>query len=939
MAEEIGGSDLRRKAEELAQAGAAQTSEDLAGLSAETMQKIIFELRVHQIELELQNEELLRAQVELGKSKARFFDLYELAPVGYCTLSEQGLIQEANLTLATLLGVGRKDMVGRPLARFIHKEDQDARYLHFSHLADADSPRTTELRIVRQDGEPLWVSLETTACKDEADSPIFLVVLTDISKRKLAETAKLETESQFHDYIEYAPIGIFITDETGRYLDVNPAASRLTGYTREELLDRSIPELLTADWREKAFESFQQVIESGYSSVEVGLKRADGTRGFMSVEAVRLSPSRLLGFASDITERKEVELALVKTHQRLQLAMESAGQGIWDWDLIEGTMTWDDRMFALYGTTRGEVQGTVQDWKDGLHPEDLERTVAECEAALRGEAPFDTEFRVRHRDGTTLWIKAVALVLRDAAGVPVRMLGINQDITAHKQDVEALRASEEKFAKVFRSAPTLISLSRLEDGKLIEVNDRYCSALGFTREELLGRTTIDLGIKTPEARATLVKAAKGQGAIHGIELIMRARDGKVIPCLFFGELIEVGGETLLIEMTTDITELKRAEAERQQLHAEIEHLQKMESLGRLAGGVAHDMNNVLGAILGLASAHLESLPRDHRLYSSLETICVAATRGGDLVKRLLAFARQTPSERRELNMNALLLEEARLLERTTLAKVHLEMDLAPDLHPILGDGSALTHALMNLCVNAVDAMNEGGTLTFRTCNLGLDMIEVSVEDNGSGMTKDVLDRALDPFYTTKAIGKGTGLGLSQVFTTMKAHGGHMAIQSEPGRGTRVTMTFPATVAQAPAPGQEAPVQQEVGARAIKVLLVDDDELVQRSTLVLLEVLGHTVTPTVSGEAALALLEQGFQPDAVILDMNMPGLGGKGTLPRLRGLCPAVPVLLATGRTDQEALDLVTAHPFVTLLPKPFSFEELRERLQQVVGHGQNGQIT
>jgi PAS domain S-box-containing protein len=153
MVDEICGSELRRKAEELAQAGAARTSEDLQGVSPEAMQKIIFELRVHQIELELQNEELLRAQIELGKSKARFFDLYEMAPVGYCTLSEQGFILEANLTLATLLGVSRKDMVGRPLARFIHREDQDARCLHFSHLADADSPKTTDLRMVRQDGD------------------------------------------------------------------------------------------------------------------------------------------------------------------------------------------------------------------------------------------------------------------------------------------------------------------------------------------------------------------------------------------------------------------------------------------------------------------------------------------------------------------------------------------------------------------------------------------------------------------------------------------------------------------------------------------------------------------------------------------------------------------------------------------------------------------
>ena len=363
----------------------------------------------------------------------------------------------------------------------------------------------------------------------------------------------------------------------------------------------------------------------------------------------------------------------------------------------------------------------------------------------------------------------------------------------------------------------------------------------------------------------------------------------------------------------------------------------MESLGSLAGGVAHDMNNVLGAILALASAHLASLPKDNPLHPSLETIRDAATRGGDMVKRLLVFSRQTPSENQELNLNALLLEEARLLERTTLAKVHLEIDLAPDLHPILGDGSALAHAFMNLCVNAVDAMDDGGTLTFRTRNLSMDHVEVTVEDNGEGMTKEVLDRAFDPFFTTKPVGKGTGLGLSLVFTTVKAHGGNLTLDSELGRGTRVTMTFPATVAQNSCTEPGAPAHREAAVRALQVLLVDDDELIQKSTGMLVELLGHSVTTAISGEAALALVERGFQPDVVILDMNMPGLGGKGTLPRLRELCPAVPVLLATGRADKEALDMVSGYPFVTLMAKPFTFEELRDHLHQGAGSGPNGQ--
>ena len=300
-----------------------------------------------------------------------------------------------------------------------------------------------------------------------------------------------------------------------------------------------------------------------------------------------------------------------------------------------------------------------------------------------------------------------------------------------------------------------------------------------------------------------------------------------------------------------------------------------------------------------------------------------------MVRSLLSFARQSRVEERELDLNALLQEQVRLLERTTLSKVRLEMDLEPDLRPIRGDANALTHAFMNLCVNAVDAMPETGTLTLRTRNVDDLSVEVRVEDTGTGMPKEVLERALDPFFTTKEMGKGTGLGLSMVYTTVKAHQGQMEILSEPGRGTTVRLQFPACEPAAQsAEGPEGP-RSGTPPRTLNVLLVDDDELIQNSMETVLQALGHAVVSTLSGEAALAIIEAGFEPDVVILDMNMPGFGGGGTLPRLRALLPEVPVLLSTGRADQAAVNLAEAHPHVTLLPKPFSFIKLQQCLERL----------
>jgi CheY-like chemotaxis protein len=377
----------------------------------------------------------------------------------------------------------------------------------------------------------------------------------------------------------------------------------------------------------------------------------------------------------------------------------------------------------------------------------------------------------------------------------------------------------------------------------------------------------------------------------------------------------------------DLSERVRLEEARKQYEAQARRNEKMESLGALAGGVAHDMNNVLGAVLGLASVHLENASPSSALRTDMETIVKACERGGSMVRGLLGFARDTLPEERELDLNLIVRETVTLLARTTLQRIHLTTDLASDLLRVRGDSAAMSHALMNLCVNAVDAMPEGGMLTVRSRNTGDGMIVVEVADTGSGMPKEVLDKALDPFFTTKPQGKGTGLGLPIVFGTVKAHQGTLEILSTVGEGTLVRMSFPAckvTVEASPSASEATPTPRSA---RLRILVVDDDDLVRHAVLRLLKSLGHSGTPADGGASALAMIAGGFQPDLVILDLNMPDMDGAAALPRLRALSPGVPVLLATGRADQEAIDLVEAHAHVTLLPKPFDLHELRQRLE------------
>lgn len=630
-----------------------------------------------------------------------------------------------------------------------------------------------------------------------------------------SKRAQSHLESRHKLLVTSTDQGMVHFDREGHVLDANPGALRILGLSHLPSLEAALMDASGEDGIALLPESHPVIhtLRTGQSRLGVLLGLRRGATWILldampEFEAGEDRPKGVCATFNDITERTRGEETLLALTQRLQLATASAKLAVWDWDIRTGTMSWDDRMLEIYGVTRDDLRGNVDDWRKWLHPEDLDRATAECEAAIQGVAPFDTEFRVIRPDGMVHWVKANADVLRDSKGQPRRMIGLNQDITQKKM----------------------------------------------------------------------------------------------------------------------------ADEDRLKIQAQLQQSQKMESLGTLAGGVAHDMNNVLGAILGLASAHIGAQPYGSPLHQALDTICKATERGGKMVKSLLSFARQSPAEECELDVNAILHEEVTLLERTTLSKVRLELDLAPDLPTIRGDASALTHAFMNLCVNAVDAMSENGTLTLRTRHVDNSWIEVEVEDNGMGMPKEVLERATEPFFTTKGIGYGTGLGLSMVFSTAKAHRGEMAIESEPGRGTRVKLRFPALeqelVAQVGEPGVDDASPQP--RRNLKVLLVDDDDLIQSSLQAILECLGHTaVTTASSGEEALAFCEAGLQADLVILDMNMPGLGGIGTLPHLRRLHPTVPVLLSTGRVDQTGLNLASSHLGVTLLTKPFGVRELQKHLESI----------
>jgi PAS domain S-box-containing protein len=613
----------------------------------------------------------------------------------------------------------------------------------------------------------------------------------------------------------------------------------------------------------------------------------------------------------------------------------------YSWDILslldgEGRLIYNSPAAQrIHGFEPSEMEG--RSTFEFFHPDDAPRVAETFQACLAQPGkPFSVQYRYAQKGGSWIWMEAVAVNLLDTPSIQAIVVN-SRDITERTVGEQALRDSEQ-FSDLILNALSANVAVLDEQGRIIKVNQAWRDFSDANTPCLQPFSWEGANYLEVCEHATGLNSEGSKAMADGIRAMLRDELPEFTleyPCpsptkerWFQARITRFHGSRFprLVVAHLDVTALKEAEGKRLELERLLHRAQKMESLGSLAGGVAHDMNNVLGSILGIASMHQELQPRDSITHQAFSIITKACSRGGALVRRLLDFARQDLSEVAEVHLNLLIVEEVQLLERTTLSQVQFTTDLAPNLLAIHGDSSALVHAVMNLCLNAVDAMANGGRLTIRTRNGAPGWVELEVEDTGSGMPREVMEKALDPFFTTKPMGKGTGLGLSIVYSTVNAHQGTMELQSEPGKGTKVILRFPAVEPSQASPGMHPESTRESLVQHLDILLIDDDELIQFTLGPVIECLGHRPTLATSGEQALEHLDAGYVPQVVILDMNMPGLGGHGTLPLLRERLPEVPILLSTGRVDQDAVELAQAYAHVKLLPKPFTMKELKARL-------------
>ena len=488
-----------------------------------------------------------------------------------------------------------------------------------------------------------------------------------------------------------------------------------------------------------------------------------------------------------------------------------------------------------------------------------------------------------------------------------------------------LRESEAKYTAAFNTSPDAININDL-DGRFVDINEGFTRQTGFTREDVIGKSSLEIDLwAIPEDREKLVRGLKENKYVENLESAFRCKDGSLKTALISARFISINNERHILSITRDITKYLHMENQLRQA-------QKMETIGKLAGGIAHDFNNLLMVILGYVELVLNDLDSADRHHGLLTEVQRAGCRARDITRQLLVFSRKQILQPVVLNLNDSVKVLQEMLGRLIGEDIEVITSFAGDLGHVQADPGQVEQVLMNLVVNARDAMPQGGKLTIETANVELDegyarhhvgvepgrYVMLAVTDTGCGMDKGTMDRIFDPFFTTKEFGKGTGLGLSTVYGIVSQSGGHIACTSEPGRGTTFRIYLPRTEARTVRQAEPAPEPVRPGGGE-HILVAEDETAVRELIQQMLERLGYRVTVAANGDDALALVtEKGLDPDLVITDVVMPGMSGKELIGRLRAIRPGQRFLYMSGYTDNAIGHHGVLDPDTSFLQKPFN---------------------
>ena len=731
----------------------------------------------------------------------------------------------------------------------------------------------------------------------------------------------------------------------GRISWANRALADMVGATGVDVLTgRALTDLLRFDKTQA--DAVQILLDGGSASAEVGL--AGAGRSLFLATTVPIDPQDpkqgLLFVFTDITERKKAEEALKESEIKFYTAFLSNPAAISINRVEDGRYIEVNQGFTqMYGYTHEEALGhnpkELDIWGDRPEQAEIRGRILEEHGKIRH---FEFTFRRKNGDsGTGLNFSEFI----ELGGKP-HLLSMTIDITDRKQAEDELRKSEERYRAVLDASSDPIIVYDMK-GACLYANAAFTRVFGWTLPEVLGRRIDYTPNETkPETRERITDIIQGKG-FYGFETKRYNKAGNPIDVSMSAAIIRdrQGRVEGCVVNLQDITERKKAEAEKERLQAQLRQAQKMEAIGTLASGVAHDFNNLLQAISGNITIMAGLKNQDDKAVHHTREIETAVQRAADLVQRLLTFSRKVEPDFKIVYLNREVREAVAILERTIPKMISIHSQMAEDIKPIRADANQVYQVLMNLGTNARDAMPDGGELGFSTRNTTMDehfcrnhvgatpgeYVQMTVSDTGHGMDEETLKHIYTPFFTTKDVGKGTGLGLAMVYGILKTHGGYVLCDSRPGRGTTFDVYWPValdiTAADAPAVAED----DFIGGGNEKILVVDDEQAILEIAQDLLTENGYSVLAAHSGEEALQIYEKFHDSiDLVILDLGMPGIGGHNALTELLKFDPQVKVIISSGySSDGKVKEDLLPH-VAGFMDKPYRLHDMLKKVREVL---------
>jgi len=828
-----------------------------------------------------------------------------------------------------------------------------AEELEFDEERDPERYAFLELDYYHKDGSIRCLETTLSFIRDEHGKPVGIHGISrDITERKRAEEALRESEEKYRRIYENSVVGFFQSTPEGRFLDVNSAFAKMLGYGSPEELVSSVSDIASQTYANPEDRSrYHNALQAqGYvEDFQLKVRCKDGSKVWLSdsSRAYFYEDGKIVryeGIVVDITERKRAEEALRESEERYRTILESIADGYYEVDLAGNLSFCNDSVCELLGYSRDELMDmNYRQYTDEHSAAGLFRAFNEVYRTGRSTKVFGWE--VIRKDQSRRFVEASVTLMKDGKGNPSGFRGIVRDITDRKTAEEALRASEKNYRDIFENAVMGIFQTTL-DGRYLRANPTGAKMYGYESPEDMIHSVTDMSHQIyvhPEDRTRFLEIMKGKGSVEAFESEHYRKDkSKIWTVLHSRPVRDNTGRVLYYETTIeDITERKQAEEERKRLQAQLSQAQKMESIGILAGGIAHNFNNILMGIQGRASLMMMDKAPSGSDYEHLKGIKEYVKDATDLTRDLLGFARGGKYEVKPIDLNALIKHENRMIGRTK-KEIHVQGKYAKGLWTAEVDPGQIRQVLMNIYVNAWQAMPGGGDLYVQTENVTLGeeyvkpfainpgrYVKLSVTDTGIGMDDATKEKIFDPFFSTKDTGQGSGLGLASVYGIIKNHNGFINVYSEKGIGTTFTIYLPASDKEVTEENRETD-RHEIQYGSGTVLLVDDEDMIVNVGQKMLERLGYQVLVAKSGWEALDIYNSREKDiDLVILDMIMPGMGGGEAYDRLKEMDWDVRVLLASGYSINGQAKEIMGRGCMGFIQKPFTMEELSRKVKEV----------